>query len=124
MPIIHLEDTNIVDVQADIIVNSLGVGKGTVVYGGICKSIIQKAKSKELENMINNARDVYVLGDFFLSNNYGLNCKKILNLVTPYKEKDEDLSLLKDCIRRIISISASSYHRNSDTFIFLFMRIH
>ena len=93
---------NIITFDVDVIVNSLGIGEGVVEYGGICKSILNAVNSTELKEKIDNAKDIYYLGDYFVTPSYGLPCKKILNIVTPYYENDPDLLIYKDCIRRIL----------------------
>lgn len=93
---------NIADFEVDAIVNSLGLGNGLKVYGGICKEIVKKANSKEYKNKIDNAKEVYVLGDIFVTSGYDLKCQHIINLVTPYYETDKKLDIYRDCIRRML----------------------
>lgn len=90
------------DVTADVIVNSLGIGDGLSTFGGICESIVTKANSKELEEKITTAKDIYTIGEFFVTNGYGLNCKHIINLVSPYYSDDKNLTIYKDCVAKVL----------------------
>ena len=88
-------------IKADVIVNSVGVGKGVTEYGGICGSIIKVADSK-LKDIIDKAKDVYVLGEFFVTSGHGLPASNIIHLMAPYYEQDSDYFIYKDCIRRVL----------------------
>lgn len=94
---------DIAAVEADVIVNSIGVGDGLKEYGGICSSILAKTNSNELKNKIDNAKDIYVLGEYFVTQSYGLPCKYIINLITPYYEDDPEMVIYADCIRRVLN---------------------
>ena len=100
---LSIESVNIQDVKADVIINSIGVGEGVKTYGAVCKAIVNKINSENYKNMIDNAKQVYVLGEFFTYsvNNNALPFKHIINLITPYYEEDHDLHIYRDCIRRI-----------------------
>ena len=89
--------------KADVIVNSVGIGKGVKTYGAICDAITNVAMSNELDKKIHQAKDIYVLGDFFVTSGYGLPTKYIINLISPYYEFDKDLNIYKDCIRRVLN---------------------
>ena len=80
---------------ADVIVNSVGIGKGIKTYGAICDAITNAAKSNELDKKIHHAKDIYVLGDFFVTSGYGLPTKYIINLISPYYEFDKDLNIYR-----------------------------
>lgn len=104
---------DIAKTKADVIVNSIGVGDGLKQYGGICRSIVSEMKdSSELEAKIKEAKDIYVLGDFFVTGGYGLQVNKIIHLVTPYYEKDKDMLILTDCIRRILYWCAVNHQKH------------
>ena len=100
---LSIESINIQDVNADVIINSIGVGEGIKKYGAVCTSIVNKVNSSQYEKIINNAKQVYVLGEFFTYavDNNDLPFKYIINLITPYYEEDHNLHIYKDCIRRI-----------------------
>ncbi len=105
---------DISDFPADVIVNSVGVGKGIKTYGAICDAITKAAKSNELNKKIHHAKDIYVLGDFFVTSGYGLPTKHIINLISPYYEFDKDLNIYKDCIRRILNECRRLEKKNKD----------
>ena len=94
---------DITKANVDVIVNSLGLKDGITTYGRVCNAIISAAHNpQELKNKINKAKDVYSLGEYFFSDNYGLPCKKILHLITPDYSGDPKLVILQDCLRRIL----------------------
>ena len=92
---------DITKIKVDAIVNSVGVGKATKEYGGICGSIL-KAANPKLKDFINKAQDVYVLGEFFVTEGYGLPTSHIIHLMAPFYEEDLDFVIYKDCIRRVL----------------------
>ena len=95
---------NIADFEGDVIINSVGVT--SPVKGAICNSILEKANSPELEEIINKVNDVYNIGDYFITDGYNLPCKgiKILHLISPDVKNDEfNFPMLKECIRRIFN---------------------
>ena len=85
----------------DVIINSVGVT--STIYGGICGSIVQAAKSIELEEIINSVNDAYTTGEFFFTDGYGLKVTKILHLITPNHKNDKDCKQYKECVRRILN---------------------
>ena len=93
---------NIEDVEAKAIVNSLGVGKGIQYFGQVCSAIDKKANNPEFTERIRNAKHIYSLGEFFVTKGYYLHAKNIINLLTPCYKDDPDLSILQDCVRRIL----------------------
>ena len=96
-----LEHADITMLKCDAIVNSVGID--TEDYGGICRSILAKVNSDKLKQIINEVNGVYEVGDIFVTESYGLPCKKIINVITPHSNNDPDCSLLKECIRRILN---------------------
>ena len=96
------EKGNITNIKCDAIVNS--VGANTTIYGGVCRSILEAANSKRLENILFNAQNVYQVGDYFVTESYGLsNCKYIIHLITPFFKYDSDYKQYKECLRRILN---------------------
>ena len=91
---------DITELPADVVVNSLGVC--TTAYGSICRSIISKANSPELEQIIEDKNGKIKVGDMFFTDGYGLPAKKILHVVTPFKENDPDLIAIETLFRDIL----------------------
>lgn len=87
--------------ECDVIINSLGVD--TENYGGICKSIIKAVKSPELEDILASVNDFYIVGDYFVTEGYGLNVKNIIHLLSPLAENDKDMNQYKECIRKVLN---------------------
>ena len=98
----RIEEGNIVDYKVDAIVNSLGIGDEFKTYGGICHSIVKAANSASYKSKIDNAKEIYLLGDIFITDHYGLPCQNIINIVSPYFDHDHDYKIYKDCVRRIL----------------------
>ncbi len=101
MPFKISEEKDITLCKVDAIVNS--VGTETTVLGGICRSILLKANSSELHKIIEDANNVYYVGEFFVTKGYNLPAKQIIHLISPNFENDKDYSVLKDCLRRILN---------------------
>ena len=101
MPFKISEEKDITLCKVDAIVNS--VGTETTVLGGICRSILLKANSSELHKIIEDANNVYYVGEFFVTKGYNLPAKQIIHLISPNFKNDKDYSVLKDCLRRILN---------------------
>ena len=86
--------------KGDVIINSLGVT--TTTYGGICGAILRATKSPELKQIIDKVNDVYSVGEYFVTEGYGL-ADNILHLITPNHDDDKDCRLYKECIRRVLN---------------------
>ena len=92
---------------ADVIIDSVGVT--STIHGGICGSIIRAANSDELKQIIDGVNDVYNVGEYFITDGYGLPSKNILHLITPNHDNDENCEQYKDCIRRILNLCQSKH---------------
>lgn len=103
LPNFDIQVDDITKLSFDVVVNSLGVY--TTKYGGICKSIISASKyPNELKDVFKRAYDVYDVGEFFFTDNYGIpNIGSICHLITPYKATDNsNLSILVYSIRNVL----------------------
>ena len=92
---------DITKIKCDVIVNSVGVD--TTNYGGICASVLKAANSPELKNLIDNLNDVYTVGEYFITEGYGLECKNIIHLITPHYDNDPNYTQFRECIKRILN---------------------
>lgn len=91
---------NITEVECDVIVNSLGINGS--VYGKICESIIETAKSTEIKNFIDSKTNSQV-GFIYETSAGVLPCQKLYHIVTPHKfMDDENNSLLRKAYLDII----------------------
>ena len=77
---------DITSVKCEVIVNSIGIDASK--YGRICKRIIEKANSKELEARLSIEKNGKV-GNMFLTDGYALK-NKIIHVVSPFKKYDND----------------------------------
>ena len=87
--------------KVDVIVNSLGIV--TYHYGAICKSILKAANSSELQKTIDDKNGKIKIGEMFFTDNYGLPCKKILHLVTPFYKYDKEYTAFETAIRDVLN---------------------
>lgn len=95
-----LVSTNIVEFTGDAILNSLGYGKDRIIDapGGIFRSILDAVgkKADDLKAEIYKQGKSLAVTKGFLTGSYGLPCGKIVHVVTPFREDDdEDLNLLR-----------------------------
>lgn len=95
---------NIVDSDCDCIVNSLGVN--TSVFGAICKTIVNKAKSKEIEKMLEDHPTGNIF-DCYVTDAGVLKPKKIIHIVMPFKQKDKFNKELKKAFSLVIDKALS-----------------
>lgn len=98
---VKLSYESITNIKCDVIINSVGIN--TPVYGAICNAIIKETNSIELKQIIDGINDAYTVGDFFITDSYGLPCKKILHLITPYFKFDPKLNIYQECLRRVLN---------------------
>lgn len=96
-----LYNSDITKFKGDVIINSVGVT--STIYGGVCGAILKAADSKELEQTIKSINDIYQVGEYFITEGYGLPSKNILHLVTPNYKNDKRLALYKQCIVNILN---------------------
>ena len=91
---------DVVSFNGDAILNSLGHGEKRVadIPGGVFRSILARANDPD-----SLRKEVYEKGanlpfcQAFITDSFGLDCKKIVHVVSPYRDNDdEDLVLLKD----------------------------
>ena len=87
--------------KVDVIVNSLGIV--TNHYGAICQSIIHASKGDELKKIIDGKNGKVSVGDTFITDSYGLPCKKILHLVTPFEKFDKDYVAFETALRDVLN---------------------
>ena len=88
--------------KGDVIINSLGVV--TTDYGSVCQSIIDASHNTgELESIIARANDVYDIGEYFFTENFGLPVKAICHLITPHHDSDDqNLNVLIYSVKNIL----------------------
>ena len=95
---------NIVESDCDCIVNSLGIN--TNVFGAICKSIVNAAKSNDIEKMLKEYPTGKVF-DYHVTNAGVLKPKKIIHIVMPFKKNDKDNKDLKKAFSLVIDEAIS-----------------
>lgn len=96
---------NATEYNGEVVINS--IGKNASVYGGLCSDLLKKADKPSINAVIDSKKNCKT-GDMFLTGAGKLPCKKILHVVTPVREDDDDnLTLLKktcaDAVEFLIS---------------------
>lgn len=91
----EIRPLDITQVKCDVIVNSLGVRESVKVYGSICKSIINAARSSELKAEIDSHTGDANPGKIYITKGYNLPAKNIIHIVTPYFSKDDQMFALE-----------------------------
>ena len=104
---VKYDDVTTYDV--DVVVNSLGT-KGNV-YGKLCKNIISKAKDEKLKEYIDSQENE--VGTILVTNAGKLKAKKIIHVVTPFKNMDNEKNELlikayKDCVNKALELGYKS----------------
>lgn len=87
MPIIVHD--NILNSKDDAIVNSLGYKSNVVIFGKICDAISKAAHDEIEEDIIKKGIDLDFCDTFAIDAKGDLKCKKIINVITPYRWKDD-----------------------------------
>ena len=90
---------NIIDSKCDCIVNSLG--PNTSVFGAICKSIVNAAKSDDIANMLKQHPTGNIF-DIFVTNAGVLEPKKVIHIVMPFKKDDKFNKNLKKAFSLVV----------------------
>ena len=104
---VKYDDVTTYDV--DVVVNSLGIeGKK---YGKLCKNIISKAKDENLKSFIDSQNNP--IGTILVTDAGKLKAKKIIHVVTPFKNKDNDnndllIKAYKDCVNKTLELGYKS----------------
>ena len=97
--------------EGDAILNSLGAGpyRITQAPGGVFRSIL-----KAVENRTPLLDEVMMQGshleycDVFATDSYGLPCKKIIHVISPYFYDDDGFSLLKKAYENVLEFAYSN----------------
>jgi len=91
---------DITEYSGDCIFNSLGEGARMEDEPGRIFASILEAINYDRRYAYEIHRNSYraKIGDSFITDSYGLPCKKIVNIVTPFKEDDPDCSFFKQTI--------------------------
>lgn len=90
---------NITKCSCECIVNSLG--PGTNVFGAICKSIVQSAKSEDINSMLKNHPTANIF-DIFVTDSGALPSKHVIHIVMPFKNNDKCNENLKKAFSMVI----------------------
>ena len=81
---------NVTDYDGDGILNSLGPGPNRIkIFGRLCRSILEKTDER-LEKEIIERGSSLPIGESFVTESYGLDCKYIVHVITPFKEDDDE----------------------------------
>lgn len=93
---------NIIDCKCECIVNSLGTE--TSVFGAICESIVNNAKSKEIDNMLrfHQTEDVFWT---YITDAGQLPSKHIIHIVMPFKDEDDHNKNLRKAFETVIDLA-------------------
>ncbi|MCI5583102.1 MAG: macro domain-containing protein [Anaeroplasma sp.] len=95
---------NITKCDCDCIVNSLG--PQTDVFGAICKSIVETAKSDDINNMLKEHPSANIF-EMFVTDSGVLPSKHVIHIVMPFKYEDNHNSNLKKAFSLVIDKAIS-----------------
>jgi O-acetyl-ADP-ribose deacetylase (regulator of RNase III) len=93
--------------DGDAILNSLGQGEKRVIGepGGVFRSILKKTNAGLSDEILSKGAKLGFC-DAFLTESYGLPCKSIIHVISPYKEDDDgSLSLLKKAYSNALDVA-------------------
>ena len=93
---------NIIDCRCECIVNSLGTE--TSVFGAICHSIVENAKSKEIDNMLRFHKNENVFWTY-ITDAGELPSKHVIHIVMPFKDEDEHNNNLRKAFETVIDLA-------------------
>ena len=97
---------DITKIKCDVVVNSLGIDASK--YGKLCRNIVAKANSKELEKRLSEEKKG-IVGNMFLTPGYELNAKNILHVVSPFRKRDnENCDKLKEIYDKILEFAINN----------------
>lgn len=96
----------------DAILNSLGYGPDRVVDapGGVFRSILGRVKDPEsLKKDVLNKGANLDFKEAFITDSYGLDCKKIVHAISPYRfHDDDDMALLQKTYSNALQLAYDS----------------
>ena len=96
---------NIINCNCECIVNSLG--SETNVFGDICKTIVENAHSKEIDDMLKNNPKANVF-DTFITDAGDLPSKNVIHIVMPFKRDDKYNRNLKLAFEKVIDLAIAN----------------
>ncbi len=85
------------------IVNSLGQGENVVIPGRIFDSILNASANPE--DVLRDAKRTwskYPFGEVFVTDSYGLPCKKIIHVITPLKFMDPKNEMIAEVYKKVL----------------------
>lgn len=93
---------NIINCKYTCIVNSLE--PDTNIFSSICKSIVDNAKSNEIDNMLKEHPKANIY-DTFITNAGNLASKYIIHIVLPFKKSDKYNENLRKAFEKVIDLA-------------------
>ena len=95
--------------DGDIIVNSLGAGERIELPGQLYRSILRSCDDpKALMEEVTRIGKNLDFGEVYLTDSYGLPCKKILHVVTPFRRFDPGHSKIAKTYEAILELALKS----------------
>ena len=97
---------DITEFSGDAIVNSLGIGRYIDRPGAIYRSILRKCENSRMVRAIVCEKGADLpFGAMFDTPSFGLPCKAIIHVITPFRSNDPDLFAIKQCYEDILAFA-------------------
>ena len=105
----HTVSIDITTFSGDCIVNSLGAGEYIRKPGRIFQSILDASTDSGalMEKVFEKGANL-PFGSVFMTDSFGLPCKKIIHVITPYKRFDHDNSQIAKCYEHLLQLALDS----------------
>ena len=102
----HNVSFDITTFPGDAIVNSLGAGEYIEQPGRIYHSILNASKDpKALMAQVTEQGKNLSFGSVYMTDSFGLPCKKIIHIVTPFRRFDRDNSQITKCYEDLLQLA-------------------
>ena len=97
---------DIASFKGDAIINSLGAGRNITIPGQLYRAILKASSNPQgMMQYISNLAGEKDIGEVFLTDSFGLPCKKIIHVITPFRRYDKDYVRITECYRKILQIA-------------------
>ena len=102
----HNVSFDITTFPGDAIVNSLGAGEYIEQPGRIYRSILRASSdSKALMTKVTEGGKNLPFGSVYMTDSFGLPCKKIIHIITPFRRFDRDNSQITKCYEDLLQLA-------------------
>ena len=105
----HNVSSDLTTFQGDCIVNSLGAGEYIERPGRIYRSILNASNdSVALMKEVTEKGKNLPFGSVYMTDSFGLPCKKIIHVITPFRRFDRDNSQITKCYESLLKLALDS----------------